>query len=177
MKRKTLSNLNYLDFQAYVGVTKHNGGFAATNGLLTHIQAGTVPLSTSSEACFTQFYIRLVRRKGDPAATTFLFGLETVALRAERVLFDLASWCRERPALAGYLRQTPASQVARSLSQPEPPADLSLEDWAACTGRSRAGSRACCAGRRAMPRFPMPPSWRVNWASRPWSAAGMRPCV
>ncbi len=33
-------NLNYLDFQAYVGVTKHNGGFAATNELLSlcHIE-------------------------------------------------------------------------------------------------------------------------------------------
>jgi SAM-dependent methyltransferase len=28
------SALNYLDFQAYVGITKHNGGFAATNELL-----------------------------------------------------------------------------------------------------------------------------------------------
>jgi phosphohistidine swiveling domain-containing protein len=105
--------------------------FQAAVRLYTHVQAGTVPLSTGSEACFTQFYNRLVRRKGDPPATTFLFGSETVALRAEKALFDLASWCRERPALAGYLRQTPASQVARSLSQPEPPADLSLEDWAA----------------------------------------------
>jgi SAM-dependent methyltransferase len=45
MKRRTLSNLNYLDFQAYVGVTKHNGGFAATNELLSlcHIEdAGEV---------------------------------------------------------------------------------------------------------------------------------------
>ena len=33
-------NLDYLDFQAYVGVTKHNGGFAATNELLSlcHIE-------------------------------------------------------------------------------------------------------------------------------------------
>lgn len=33
-------NLNYLDFQAYVGITKHNGGFAATNELLAlcHIE-------------------------------------------------------------------------------------------------------------------------------------------
>jgi ubiquinone/menaquinone biosynthesis C-methylase UbiE len=32
--------LNYLDFQAYVGITKHNGGFAATNELLAlcHIE-------------------------------------------------------------------------------------------------------------------------------------------
>ena len=99
--------------------------------LYTHLQAGTVPLSTMSEACFTQFYNRLVRRKGDPAATTFLFGSETVALRAEKALFDLAAWCRERPTLADYLRQTPASQVAQALSQPQPPINLSTEDWAA----------------------------------------------
>jgi phosphohistidine swiveling domain-containing protein len=104
--------------------------FQAAVRLYTHIQAGTVPLSTFSEACFTQFYNRLVRRKGDPAATTFLFGSETVALRAEKALFDLASWCRERPALAGYLRQTPASQVALALAQPQPPSDLSAEEWA-----------------------------------------------
>ena len=90
-----------------------------------------MPLSTFSEAAFTQFYNRLVRRKGDPAATTFLFGSETVALRAEKALFDLAAWCRECPALADYLRQTPASQVAQALSQPQPPANLSAEDWAA----------------------------------------------
>ncbi len=105
--------------------------FQAAVRLYTHIQAGTVPLSTFSEAGFTQFYNRLVRRKGDPAATTFLFGSETVALRAEKALFDLAAWCRERPTLADYLRQTPASQVAQALSQPLPPADLSAEDWAA----------------------------------------------
>jgi len=36
----TMLDLNYLDFQAYVGVTKHNGGFAATNELLSlcHIE-------------------------------------------------------------------------------------------------------------------------------------------
>ena len=31
----TMRNMNYLDFQAYVGITKHNGGFEATNELLS----------------------------------------------------------------------------------------------------------------------------------------------
>jgi cyclopropane fatty-acyl-phospholipid synthase-like methyltransferase len=32
--------IKYLDMQAYVGITKHNGGFAATNQLLSlfHIE-------------------------------------------------------------------------------------------------------------------------------------------
>jgi phosphohistidine swiveling domain-containing protein len=98
--------------------------------LYTHLQAGTVPLSTMSEGLFTQFYHRLVRRKGDPEATTFLLGSETVALRAEKALFDLAAWCREHPALATYLRQAPASQVAQALTQSQPPTGLISEDWA-----------------------------------------------
>lgn len=98
--------------------------------LYTHLQAGTVPLSTFSEASFTQFYNRLVRRKGDPTATTFLFGSETVALRAEKALFDLANWCRDRRELANYLRKTPASQVAQALTQSQPLTNLTSEDWA-----------------------------------------------
>jgi phosphohistidine swiveling domain-containing protein len=105
--------------------------FQASVRLYTHIQAGTVPLSTFSEAAFTQFYNRLVRRKGDPPAIIFLLGSETAALRAEKALFDMATWCRERPALADYLRQAPASQVARALAQPQPPSDLSAEEWVA----------------------------------------------
>jgi rifampicin phosphotransferase len=99
--------------------------------LYTHLQAGTIPLSTMSEAIFTQFYQKLVRRKGDPLATTFLFGSESIALRAEKALFDLAAWCGERPSLADYLRQTPASQVAQAIQKPQPPTNLSTEEWAA----------------------------------------------
>jgi hypothetical protein len=37
----TQSVMKYLDMQAYVGITKHNGGFEATNELLSlcHIEA------------------------------------------------------------------------------------------------------------------------------------------
>jgi phosphohistidine swiveling domain-containing protein len=98
--------------------------------LYTHLQAGTVPLSTMSEGLFTLFYRWLVRRKGDPAATIFLLGSETVTLRAEKALFDLAAWCQGRPALDDYLRQTPASQVAQALTQSQPPTNLTSEDWA-----------------------------------------------
>ena len=112
--------------------------FQASVRLYTHLQAGTVPLSTISEGIFTKFYNRLVRRKGDPAATTFIFGSETVALRLEKALFDLAAWCRERPALAGYLRQTPTSQLTQTLTQPQPPADLSINDWGAWRAKFQA---------------------------------------
>lgn len=109
--------------------------FQASVRLYTDIQAGTVPLSTISESIFTQFYNRLVRRKGDPPATTFLFGSDTVALRAEKALFDLAAWYREHPDLAGYLRETPVVDVAEALSQPEPLAGLSTDNWIAWRAR------------------------------------------
>ena len=99
--------------------------------LYTHLQAGTIPLSTASEGLFTQFYHRLVRRKGDPDAATFLLGSDTAALRAEKALFDLAAWCRNRSDLADYLRKTPASQVTQALRQSQPPINLPSEGWAA----------------------------------------------
>lgn len=39
-KEHSRLDINYLDFQAYVGITKHNGGFEATNELLSlcHIE-------------------------------------------------------------------------------------------------------------------------------------------
>ncbi len=33
-KKNAQLGMKYLDMQAYVGITKHNGGFAATNELL-----------------------------------------------------------------------------------------------------------------------------------------------
>lgn len=112
--------------------------FQACVHLYTHLQSGTVPLSTTSETAFTQFYNRLIRRKGDPAANTFLLGLETVPLRAEKALFDLSAWCRQHPALADYLGRTPARQVARSLALPQPPTGLSVEEWSTWQTRFQA---------------------------------------
>ncbi len=106
--------------------------------LYTHLQAGTVPLSTMSEGLFTQFYQRLVRRKGDPEAIIFLLGSDTVTLRAEKALFDLAAWCRERPDLAETLRQTSACQASQALTQSQPPANLTSEDWAAWQAKFQA---------------------------------------
>jgi len=40
--------------------------------LYMHLQAGTVPPFTMTEGLFTQFYNRMVRREGDPAAIAFL---------------------------------------------------------------------------------------------------------
>src|SRR5215208_4485080 len=54
----------------------------------TAVQA-IIPLAASSEALFTGFYNRLVRREGDPPAQTFLLGFDSTPIRAEKSLYDL----------------------------------------------------------------------------------------
>ncbi len=48
-----------------------------------------IPQSNFSEMFFSLFYNTLIKCKADPAAATFLLGLENLPLRAEKSLFDL----------------------------------------------------------------------------------------
>ncbi|WP_375422864.1 PEP/pyruvate-binding domain-containing protein [uncultured Friedmanniella sp.] len=59
-----------------------------------------IPVAASSEVLFTRAYDALVRRSGDPAAATFLLGFDSLPIRAEKSLYDLAGWIREEPDLA-----------------------------------------------------------------------------
>ncbi|QNG55550.1 phosphoenolpyruvate synthase [Pseudonocardia petroleophila] len=49
-----------------------------------------IPLAAGSEIVFAAFYDALVRRAGDPAASTFLVGFDSRPLQAETSLYDLA---------------------------------------------------------------------------------------
>lgn len=62
-----------------------------------------IPVAATSEVAFTRCYERLVRRPGDPAAATFLLGFDSLPLRAEKSLFELARWVRADPGLAAAL--------------------------------------------------------------------------
>jgi len=101
--------------------------FGATADYFTVAQSGPIPLSTMSEVLFSRFYNALVRRKGDPAAATFLLGLENLPLRAEKSLFDLSQWAQGQAELVDYLRQTPVQAVWGALQADPVPAPLSGE--------------------------------------------------
>ena len=88
-----------------------------------------IPLAASSEALFTAFYNRLVRREGDPPAQTFLLGFDSMPIRAEKSLYDLGTWSREHPSLARALAGTPSDRVLDLLQAEEPPADVNEEVW------------------------------------------------
>ncbi len=101
--------------------------FGATADYFTVAQSGPIPQSTMSEVPFSHFYNALVKGKSDPPAATFLLGLESLPLRAEKSLFDLAQWARGQVDLANYLRQTPAQAVGHALQADPVPAPLSGE--------------------------------------------------
>ena len=94
----------------------------------TVIQAGTLPTATSSEIVFTRVY-KMVSHKDDPKAETLLFGLETVPLRAEKSLFDLGTWIRERPSLRDFTLRTSTEELVAALKADSTPEGIPVQDW------------------------------------------------
>jgi rifampicin phosphotransferase len=88
-----------------------------------------IPLAASSEALFTAFYNRLVRREGDPPAQTFLLGFDSMPIQAEKSLYDLGVWSREHPDLARTLAGTPSDRILDLLNAEEPPSGVDSEVW------------------------------------------------
>lgn len=101
--------------------------FEITAEYLTVCVARPLPLSNLSELEFSLFYNVLIKRKGDPTATAFLLGLESMPLRAEKSLFDLAMWIKEQPELADFVACTPAAGVWRALQADPQPAPAMVE--------------------------------------------------
>lgn len=75
-----------------------------------------IPIAVTSEALFTRFYERWVRRAGDPPAPTFLLGFDSTPTRAEKSLYDLASWCARHDDLVTALRVVPTAQLADQIA-------------------------------------------------------------
>ena len=65
------------------------------------------------------FYNALIKRKTDPAAATFLLGLENLPLRAEKSLFDLAQWAQRTAGAGGLSVADPGRLIwRRAASRP-----------------------------------------------------------
>jgi pyruvate,water dikinase len=82
--------------------------------------SGVIPAAWISEGLFTLVYKVLVKRRDDPSAPVYLMGYDSVPVRAEKALYDLARWAGERADLAAYLGETPASQIVGQLGQDAP---------------------------------------------------------
>lgn len=81
-----------------------------------------IPIAATSEIMFRSYYDKLVRRPGDPSAEVFLLGYDSEPIRAEKSLYDLAVWTRERPQLAAAVTEGPGAVIAEALRSGTPPA-------------------------------------------------------
>jgi pyruvate,water dikinase len=104
--------------------------FSAAVKYYTVIQT-TLPAASMGEIFFTRFYNAFIKRKNDPEATTFLFGFETMPVKAEQSLFDIATWLKENPVLADYVVQTPTERMAADLKAGANPEGIPADLWAA----------------------------------------------
>jgi phosphoenolpyruvate synthase/pyruvate phosphate dikinase len=103
--------------------------FGAEVKYYTVIQT-TLPAASMGEIFFTRFYDSLVKRKTDPEATAFLFGFETMPVRAEMSLFDIAIWLKENPVLADYTLRTPTENLVADFEANTPPKGFPVDLWA-----------------------------------------------
>ena len=89
-----------------------------------------IPIAAFSESFLTWFYDRFVREPGAPSAATLMLGFDSVPIRAEKSLWDLATWTRERSGLAEVVTATPVDALvggADDDSNDDPHPDLA--EW------------------------------------------------
>jgi pyruvate,water dikinase len=101
---------------------------------LASLLVATTGASAGAEGLFTRVYEKMIRRDGDPAATTFLMGYDSTPIQAEKSLYDLATWSQEQDDLAAYLLETPAERLAAQLAAGQSP----VAAWPAFYERLRA---------------------------------------
>lgn len=99
--------------------------------------SGVIPAAWISEALFTMAHKILVRGDDVPAQT-YLMGFDSIPIRAEKSLYDLAQWARNRETLAGYLERTPTPQLAAELQNTRAPEPVANNDWSEWQSRFRA---------------------------------------
>ncbi len=91
--------------------------------------SGVIPAAWITEAWFTAVYNRLIKRRDDPAAPTYLLGYDSLPIQADKSLYSLVEWTRQQPALAQCLQHTPTSQLAALCDSDLVPADVPPVVW------------------------------------------------
>jgi phosphohistidine swiveling domain-containing protein len=80
-----------------------------------------IPVAATSEVLFTWLYDSVVRTKDDPPAPVFLLGSDSAPIRAEKSLYDLATWTRSHPELAESLLALPPHKFLETAAESEDP--------------------------------------------------------
>jgi pyruvate,water dikinase len=90
--------------------------------------SGVIPAAWISEAWFTLVY-KLVSRKGDPPAPTYLMGFDSLPIRADKSLYDISHWVREREELCAYLMGAPTPEIVSLIDNDQLPTEVSEDSW------------------------------------------------
>jgi rifampicin phosphotransferase len=90
---------------------------------LASLLVATTGASAGAEGLFTRVYEKMIQRKGDPAAVTFLMGYDSTPIQVEKALYDLAAWIRQNDQLMAYFLETPAEQLAAQVAAGSAPVD------------------------------------------------------
>jgi rifampicin phosphotransferase len=80
-----------------------------------------IPVAATSEVLFTWFYNSVVRMKADPPAQVLLLGYDSEPIRAEKSLFELATWTRSHQELAESLLTLPREKFLEAASGSDDP--------------------------------------------------------
>lgn len=92
--------------------------------------SGVIPASWITEGWFTGIYKLLIKRRGDPPASTFLLGFDSLPIQSEKSLYTLSEWIRNESELMDDVIETPAPQIAAQIENDQVPANVdSAEDW------------------------------------------------
>jgi pyruvate,water dikinase len=100
-----------------------------TMQMYTVLQTGPIATALGSETMFTQLYNRLIKKKSDPEASVFVMGFESMPIRAELALYDLAEWVRSRAGLTAHLTATKGALLTAELESAGTPAGVDPEAW------------------------------------------------
>lgn len=120
------------DWRSFPAVELVNGSRQLTESAIDAYGAlvsGVIPAAWITEALFTRLYTRLIKRRNEPSAPTYLLGYESLPIRADQSLYTLAEWARRDPNLAQYLENTPASQLADMYTRDLIPEDIHPVVW------------------------------------------------
>jgi pyruvate,water dikinase len=96
---------------------------------LAILQVDTLGASAGSEGLFTAVYDRFARGQGDPPAPALLMGYDTVPIRSEKSLFDLAQRARVDPALTEFLLTAPTAGIRAALATDQAPPGVAAASW------------------------------------------------
>jgi pyruvate,water dikinase len=91
--------------------------------------SGVIPAAWISEGLFTAVYSLLIKRRQDPPAATYLLGFDSVPIRADKSLYELALWARHQPLLMGHLDRMTGAQLAASFASDDLPPVVPEATW------------------------------------------------